>query len=91
MFIGSQDGLGHSVFEAQQLFSPTASKLGAHVDRIGCERQQTARPIRPGAASGWWVGNTSGKQIDAFDPNLKGNVEAGLKLTASDFAAEETT
>jgi amidase len=28
-------------------------------------------------------------QIDAFGPNLKGNVEAGLKLTALDFAAAE--
>ena len=49
-----------------------------------------ARPIRPGAASGWWASNTSGsRRSREFGPNLKGNVEAGLKLTATDYAAAE--
>ena len=41
----------------------------------------------------WMVGRQYERlaQIDAFGPNLKGNVEAGLKLTATDCAAAEQT
>ena len=63
---------------------------GAHVEEIAFDAPTAALLIRPGAASGWSGSNTSGStQIEEFGANLKGNVKAGLKLTALDFAAAE--
>ena len=41
----------------------------------------------------WMVGRQYERlaQIEGFGPNLKGNVEAGLKLNATDYAAAEQT
>ena len=65
-------------------------KLGAHVEQIefdasgGRAAYQTWRGF-------WMVGQQYQRlrQIEQFGPNLKGNVEAGLKLNALDFAAAE--
>ena len=65
-------------------------KLGARVEHIafdasgGRAAYQTWRGF-------WMVGQQYQRlaQIDEFGPNLKGNVEAGLKLTALDFAKAE--
>ena len=77
-------------------FAATPQPLWASSARMSSTSHSTpapaARPIRPGAASGW-----SGRQyerlaqIEGFGPNLKGNVEAGLKLNATDYAAAEQT
>jgi amidase len=65
---------------------------GAQVDEIefdaseGKAAYQTWRGL-------WMVGQQFANlaRRDAFGPNLKGNVEAGLKVTALDFAAAEAT
>jgi amidase len=65
-------------------------KLGANVEQVeldasaGRAAYQTWRGF-------WMVGQQYERlaQIDAFGPNLKGNIEAGLKLNALDFAAAE--
>jgi amidase len=65
-------------------------KLGAKVEQVeldasaGRAAYQTWRGF-------WMVGQQYERlaQIDAFGPNLKGNIEAGLKLNALDFAAAE--
>jgi amidase len=65
-------------------------KLGAHVEQIefdasgGRAAYQTWRGF-------WMVGQQYQRlrQIEQFGPNLKGNVEAGLKHNALDFAAAE--
>jgi len=68
------------------------SKLGAHVDHIEFDASAGRAPYQTWRGF-WMVGRQYERlaQIDAFGPNLKGNVEAGLKLTASDFAAAEET
>jgi amidase len=65
-------------------------KVGAHVEQIefdasaGRAAYQTWRGF-------WMVGQQFERlaRINEFGPNLKGNVEAGLKLNALDFAAAE--
>lgn len=65
----------------------------------GAQVEQIAFDASPGRApyqiwrGFWMVGRQYERlaQIDAFGPNLKGNVEAGLKLGAVDFAAAEQT
>jgi amidase len=49
-----------------------------------------ARPISLGAAPGWSDSN-SRTWLAAFGDNLRGNVEAGLTVTAHDLAAAENT
>jgi len=68
------------------------SKLGAHVDHIEFDASAGRAPYQTWRGF-WMVGRQYERlaQIDAFGPNLKGNVDAGLKLTASDFAAAEET
>jgi amidase len=68
------------------------SKLGAHVDHIEFDASAGRAPYQTWRGF-WMVGRQYERlaQIDAFGPNLKGNVESGLKLTASDFAAAEET
>jgi amidase len=66
------------------------NKLGAEVEQIefdvsaGRAAYQTWRGF-------WMVGQQYARlsQIGEFGPNLRGNVEAGLKLTALDYAAAE--
>jgi len=67
-------------------------KLGAHVEQIDFDVSAGRAPYQIWRGF-WMVGRQYERlaQIDAFGPNLKGNVEAGLKLTASDFAAAEET
>jgi amidase len=68
----------------------TLQKLGAEVEQIdfdvsvGRAAYQTWRGF-------WMVGQQYQRlsQIGEFGPNLRGNVEAGLKLTALDYAAAE--
>ena len=72
-----------------------AAALGEH----GADVEQVAFDASAGRAPyqvwrGFWMAGRQHERlgdIDAFGPNLKGNVEAGLKLTASDFAAAEAT
>ena len=67
-------------------------KLGAHVEQIAFDVSAGRAPYQ--IWRGFWMVRRQYErlaQIDAFGPNLKGNVEAGLKLTASDFAAAEQT
>jgi amidase len=65
-------------------------KLGAHVEQIGFDASAGRAPYQTWRGF-WMVGRQYERlaQIDAFGPNLKSNVEAGLKLTATDFAAAE--
>ena len=67
-------------------------KLGAHVDHIEFDASAGRAPYQTWRGF-WMVGRQYQRlaQIDAFGPNLKGNVEAGLKLTASNSAAAEET
>jgi amidase len=67
-------------------------KLGAHVEQIAFDASAGRAPYQVWRGF-WMVGRQYERldDIDAFGPNLKGNVEAGLKLTASDFAAAEAT
>ena len=67
-------------------------KLGAHVEQIAFDASAGRAPYQ--IWRGFWMVRRQYErlaQIDAFGPNLKGNVEAGLKLNASDFAAAEQT
>src|SRR6516164_1755327 len=70
----------------------TLGKLGAHVEHIAFDASAGRAPYQTWRGF-WMVGRQYERlaHIDAFGPNLKGNVEAGLKLTASDFAAAEQT
>ena len=65
-------------------------KLGAHVDQIAFDASAGRAPYQTWRGF-WMVGRQYERlaQIDGFGPNLKGNVEAGLNLTATDFAAAE--
>jgi amidase len=67
-------------------------RLGAHVEQITFDASAGRAPYQVWRGF-WMVGRQYERlaNIDAFGPNLKGNVEAGLKLTASDFAAAEAT
>ncbi len=67
-------------------------KLGAHVEQIEFDASAGRAPYQIWRGF-WMVGRQYERlaQIDAFGPNLKGNVEAGLKLGAVDFAAAERT
>ncbi|MGA8649206.1 MAG: amidase [Xanthobacteraceae bacterium] len=67
-------------------------KLGAHVEQIEFDASAGRAPYQIWRGF-WMVGRQYERlaQIDAFGPNLKGNVEAGLKLGAVDFAAAEQT
>ena len=61
-------------------------KLGAHVEQIAFDASAGRAPYQTWRGF-WMVGRQYERlaQIDAFGPNLKGNVEAGLKLTAIRF------
>jgi amidase len=65
-------------------------KSGAHVEQIAFDASAGRAPYQVWRGF-WMVGRQYERlaQIDAFGANLKGNVEAGLKLTATDFAAAE--
>jgi amidase len=66
---------------------------------IGCSVEEIEFDVSEGRApyhtwrGFWMVGQQyeNLKKLDQFGPNLRGNVEAGLKLTATDFAAAEQT
>jgi len=64
--------------------------LGAHVEQIAFDVSAGRAPYQTWRGF-WMVGRQYERlaQIAGFGPNLKGNVEAGLKLTATDFAAAE--
>src|SRR3984957_5739609 len=68
------------------------SKLGAHVEHITFDASAGRAPYQTWRGF-WMVGRQYERlaQIDAFGANLKGNVEAGLKMTAADWAAAERT
>src|SRR5580693_8504075 len=68
------------------------SKLGTHVNHVEFDASAGRAPYQTWRGF-WMVGRQYQRlaQIDAFGPNLKGNVEAGLKLTATDWAAAEQT
>jgi amidase len=68
------------------------AKLGAHVEQIAFDASAGRAPFQVWRGF-WMVGRQYERlaHMDAFGPNLKGNVEAGLKLGASDFAAAEQT
>ena len=68
------------------------TKLGAHVEHITFDASAGRAPYQTWRGF-WMVGRQYERlaQIDAFGPNLKGNVEAGLKLTATDWASAEQT
>jgi amidase len=70
----------------------TLGKLGAHVEQIAFDVSAGRAPYQTWRGF-WMVGRQYERlaQIDAFGPNLKGNVEAGLKLNATDYAAAEQT
>ncbi|MGO9628946.1 MAG: amidase [Xanthobacteraceae bacterium] len=65
---------------------------GAQVEQIEFDASPGRAPYQIWRGF-WMVGRQYERlaQIDAFGPNLKGNVEAGLKLGAVDFAAAEQT
>ena len=65
---------------------------GAQVEQIEFDASPGRAPYQTWRGF-WMVGRQYERleQIDAFGPNLKGNVEAGLKLGAVDFAAAERT
>ena len=67
-------------------------KLGAHVEQIAFDASAGRAPYQIWRGF-WMVGRQYERlaQIEAFGPNLKGNVEAGLKLNATDYAAAEQT
>src|SRR5580692_9714024 len=68
------------------------SKLGAHVEHITFDASAGRAPYQTWRGF-WMVGRQYERlaQIDAFGANLKGNVEAGLKMTAADWASAEQT
>src|SRR5215831_8089320 len=63
-------------------------KLGAHVDHIAFDASAGRAPYQVWRGF-WMVGRQYERlaDIDAFGRNLKSSVEAGLRLTATDFAA----
>jgi amidase len=65
---------------------------GATVDEITFDVSDGRDPYQTWRGA-WMVGQQFARlaQIDAFGPNLKGNVQAGLKVTALDLAAAEQT
>jgi amidase len=67
-------------------------KRGAHVEQIAFDASAGRAPYQVWRGF-WMVGRQYERlaHIDAFGPNLKGSVEAGLKLDAVDFAAAEQT
>jgi amidase len=67
-------------------------KLGAHVEHIAFDASAGRAPYQTWRGF-WMVGQQYERlaQINEFGPNLKGNVEAGLKLNSLDFAAAERT
>ena len=67
-------------------------RLGAHVEHIAFDVSAGRAPYQTWRGF-WMVGRQYERlaQIDAFGPNLKGNVGAGVKLTAIDYAAAEQT
>jgi amidase len=67
-------------------------KRGAHVEQIAFDASAGRAPYQVWRGF-WMVGRQYERlaRMDAFGPNLKGNVEAGLKLGAVDFAAAEQT
>jgi amidase len=64
--------------------------LGAHVEQIAFDAGAGRSPYQVWRGF-WMVGRQYERlaHMDAFGPNLKGSVEAGLKLGAVDFAAAE--
>ena len=70
----------------------TLEKLGAHVEHIPFDASAGRAPYQTWRGF-WMVGQQYERltQIDEFGRNLKGNVEAGLKLNAVDFGAAERT
>jgi amidase len=68
------------------------AKRGAHVEQIAFDASAGRAPYQVWRGF-WMVGRQYERlaRMDAFGPNLKGNVEAGLKLGAVDFAAAEQT
>jgi len=68
------------------------SQRGAHVEQIEFDASAGRGPYQTWRGF-WMVGRQYERleSIDAFGANLKGNVEAGLKLSAVDFAAAERT
>jgi amidase len=64
--------------------------LGAQVEQIAFDAGAGRAPYQVWRGF-WMVGRQYERlaYLDAFGPNLKGNVEAGLKLGAVDFAAAE--
>ena len=67
-------------------------KLGAQVEEIKFGAGDGRAPYQTWRGF-WMVGQQYERlsQIEQFGPNLKGSVEAGLKLNAIDFAAAERT
>jgi amidase len=65
-------------------------KLGARVEHIEFDASDGRAPYQTWRGF-WMVGQQYQRlaQINEFGPNLLGNVEAGLKLNALDFAAAE--
>jgi len=65
---------------------------GARVEEIGFDASDGRAPYQVWRGL-WMVGQQYERlaEISRFGENLKGNVEAGLKLTALDFAAAEQT
>ena len=72
--------------------APRFGKLGAQVEEIEFDAGDGRAPYQTWRGF-WMVGQQYQRlaQIEQFGPNLNGNVEAGLKLTALDFAAAEQT
>src|SRR5271170_8101367 len=67
-------------------------KLGAQVEEIKFSAGDGRAPYQIWRGF-WMVGQQYERlsQIEQFGPNLKGSIEAGLKLNAIDFAAAERT
>jgi amidase len=65
-------------------------EAGASVEQIGFDAGDGRAPYQTWRGF-WMVGQQYDrlKMIEQFGPNLKGNVEAGLKLAVLDFAAAE--
>jgi amidase len=66
------------------------AKRGAEVDVITFDASDGRGPYQTWRGF-WMIGQQYERldKLDQFGPNLRGNVEAGLKLTALDFAAAE--
>ena len=67
-------------------------KLGAHVEQVAFDASAGRAPYQVWRGF-WMVGRQYERlaNIDAFGRNLKSSVEAGLRLTATDFAAAEAS